>query len=109
MHIEGVHGQRGLALTEPAKVDEGHDEARGAAIGVLEDPPKVTLDGNGRPCEAMEGGNLVGFELRVEVIGGGHPLEKTRDERDEFWEWLSHGWRRWWRNQLWASLGGVLI
>ena len=55
MRIEGADGQRGLALREPVKVDEGNNEARWAAIGILEDPLKVTLDGNVGPCEAMEG------------------------------------------------------
>ena len=55
MRIEGAEGQRGLALREPVKVDEGNNEARWAAIGILEDPLKVTLDGNGGPCEAMKG------------------------------------------------------
>lgn len=54
MHIEGIDGQRGLALREPVEVNEGYNEAGRAAIGVFEDPLKVTLDGNGGPGETME-------------------------------------------------------
>ena len=46
MNIEGVDGRRGLALREPVEVNEGNNEAGRTAIGVLEDPLKVTMNGN---------------------------------------------------------------
>lgn len=44
MDIEGIDGQQWLHLSEPVEVDVGDDEARWAAIGVIEDPLEVAVD-----------------------------------------------------------------
>lgn len=44
MHVEGVDGKGGLSLSESVEVDVGDDEARGAAVGVLEDSLKVAMN-----------------------------------------------------------------
>ncbi|KAH1205314.1 hypothetical protein GmHk_16G046049 [Glycine max] len=41
VHVEGVDGKGGLSLSESIEVDVGNDEARGVAVGVLEDSLKV--------------------------------------------------------------------
>ena len=55
MNIEGINGQRRVALSEPIKINISHDEAAGAAISVLKYPLQVGLDRNGGLCQAMKG------------------------------------------------------
>ena len=52
--VEGVDGQRGLSAGEAVEVSVGHNEARRAAVGVLEDPPQVAVDGDRRPRQPLE-------------------------------------------------------
>lgn len=76
MNIERIDGQQGLALRESVEINVGNDEARGATIGVLEDPLKVALDGDGGPGEAVEGGDLLLLKLARDVVGLCHALEE---------------------------------
>ena len=54
MNIEGIDGQRWLPLREPIEIDIGDNIAGGAAIGILEDPLQVALDGDGGSGQTME-------------------------------------------------------
>lgn len=76
MHVERIDGQKGLPLRESVEINICNDETRGATIGVLEDPLKVGLDGDGGPSEAVKDRDLLCFEQAGNVVGLGHPLEE---------------------------------
>lgn len=80
MHIERIDGQQGLLLRETVKINVGNNETRWATIGILEDPLKVALDGDGRPCEAMEHWNSLRIQSGSGVVGLGHAVEETGEE-----------------------------
>lgn len=74
--IEGIDGQQWLRLSEAVEVDVGNDEARGAAICVLEDPLEVAVDCNGGCGEAVEKRQPLGrLEPPAQIVGFGHSLE----------------------------------
>lgn len=54
MYVEGVNGQQWLPLSEAVEVHVGHNEARRATVGVLEDPLEVAVDGDSGPGQPME-------------------------------------------------------
>lgn len=76
MHVERIDGQKGLALRESVEINIGNDEARGATIGVLENPLEVGLDGDGWPGKAMKDRDLLRLERASNVVGLSHPLEE---------------------------------
>lgn len=82
--VKGVDGQGGLAVGEAVEVNVGDDEAGGAAIGVLEDPLEVALDGDAGAGEAVEDGDLLRLKLGGEIVGVGDSLEERREVRYEF-------------------------
>lgn len=49
MNVEGIDGQRRLPLSKAIEINVCNNEARWAAIGVLENSLQVALDGDGRP------------------------------------------------------------
>lgn len=76
MDIEGIDGQQWLRLSEAVEVDVGNDEARGAAICVLEDPLEVAVDCNGGCGEAVENRQPLGrLEPPAQVVGFGNSFE----------------------------------
>lgn len=80
MDIERIDGQQGLPLRESVEINIGNDEARRATIGVLEDPLKVALDGDGGPGEAVEDGDLLCTKSARDVVGLCHALEERGQE-----------------------------
>uniref|UniRef100_A0A803P320 Uncharacterized protein n=1 Tax=Cannabis sativa TaxID=3483 RepID=A0A803P320_CANSA len=68
MNIKGVNGQQWLTLSKTIKINISNDEARRATIGVLEDPLKVGVDGNGGSGKAMEDRDLLGVEWPIQVV-----------------------------------------
>ena len=97
MHVEGVDGKGGLSLSESIEVDVGNDEARGVAVGVLEDSLKVALNWDVWPCQAMEHWDLL--VLLVVIIWLSHPFKKREEEGDHLTQFsdeislsLAAGW-----------------
>lgn len=80
MHIERIDGQQGLLLRESVEINIGNNETRWTTIGILEDPLKVALDRDGRPCEAMEHWNSLRTQSGSGVIRLGDAVEETGEE-----------------------------
>lgn len=76
MDIERIDWQQRLPLCESVEINIGDDEARGATIGVLEDPLKIALDGDGGRGEAMEDRDLLRLEPAPNVVGLCYALEE---------------------------------
>lgn len=78
MYIERIDGQRGLFLRKTIEINVGNNEARGATIGVLKDPLKIALKGNGGASEAVENRDLLGLKTTAIIISISNMLKKRR-------------------------------
>jgi hypothetical protein len=80
VNIERIDGQQGLLLRESVKINIGNNETRWTTIGVLEDPLKVALDGDGRPCKTVEHRDSLCLQSASNIVGLSHMLEKRGEE-----------------------------
>lgn len=68
MNIEGIDGEGGLPLSETIEIDVSDNEARRAAIGVLEDSLEVAMNRDRRSGQAMEHRDLLRLEMLLNVV-----------------------------------------
>lgn len=102
MNIERIDGQSLLSLGEPVQVDIGDHKARGAAIGVLENPLQVAVDWDCGLCEAVEDRELLRLEPPVQVVGLGYPVQHVGKE-------CYHSRHRFWALELWHCCNGKFV
>lgn len=83
MDIQRIDRQSGLALGEPIEVNVSDNEARWAAIGVLQNPVKIVVDGDVGAGEAVEDRDFLGVQQAVEIVGLGDLFQKGGEKADE--------------------------
>lgn len=81
MNVEGVEGKHGVFVHEAIQVNVGDDEARRAAVCILEDPLHVAAYGDGGATQAVEDGHFLSIRQgENDVVRFRHSFKKGRHQ-----------------------------